>query len=155
MTDKNFELNKPYWSYYVELTNACNKLKYYCGVFQVIPTTKTKSTYTNADYYYYKWQVDGKPNFPYPMNHNIDNRLNEGYNIFETREEAVKAHDKQILEWSKHQNTKDRATMIKKLINTSAPEPKKIEVDSIAWFKNLPAQEQKYVKWIKDYYEEI
>ena len=37
------EINKTYWSYYVELTNKGNRTKNYCGVFKcVYPYQKYK-----------------------------------------------------------------------------------------------------------------
>ena len=109
----------------------------------------------NSEFYSYSWSVEDKENFPYPMNHNIGNRLNNGNSLFETQEEAIIAHDNKIREWSRHQNTKDRKNFIKKLINADAPELKQIEIDSIVWYNSLTEEQKKFCKWIKDYYEEI
>jgi len=147
-------LGQTYWSFYFDFTKSQNKLKDYCGVFEVIPTERNESS--TKGYYYYRWDVKGIAQFPYPMNHNITNRLGDyGAELYETREEAVAAHDKKISERAVTLNTADRDRMLKKLIAASKPPVEPIEVKSIKWFESLPDEEKEYVKWIKHFYEKI
>lgn len=158
---KSLTVNKIYWSYHIDVTKKRNRLKDYCGVFQCVPTEESSHTFKNittnnpTTYYTYRWVVKEKSNFPYPMNHNITNRLTSDESIFETYEEAVVAHDAMIIRYAQHQNTKERATMLKKLINAPKPNLAQIEVDSVTWFNNLPEQEKKYVSWLKYYCADI
>ena len=154
-TKKNYELNKEYWAYYLEFTNAGNSIKNYCGVFKIIPLEKKPVSSSYPDRFYYTWDVEGQSKFPYPMNHNITNRLDNDGIVFETKEEAIAAHDKKILETAVKLPTAYRERCIKKMFNKVVPVPSTIESESIAWYDNLSEKEKGYIKWLKDYYSKI
>lgn len=44
--------------------------------------------------------------------------------------------------------------MYKKLYNKVLPKKSKIEIDAVNWYNSLSKNEQEYVKWIKNFYEE-
>lgn len=154
---EKFEVGKEYYTYYVDLSNNGTKLRDYTGIMKVKLISKDPSQYTPKGYKRFKI-IESKP-LGSTIAHNIHNYL-EGYgtascDFFESKDDCVKHHDKKLIDLSDGQNTKDRDTILKKLINSKTPDKPKIELDSIAWYESLTKKEQSYVSWIKHYYEKI
>ena len=155
---EKFEIEQEYWTYYMDVSNKGNKLKDYTGIMKVKLLSKTISEYSPLGHK--KFEIIKKTK---PLGDTIANNIHnyfEGYgsascNFFDDYDECVDAHDKQIIDLGKHLNTDDREVMYDKLIITPVPEKSKIEINSINWYNSLSKLEQSYVKWIKDYYEEI
>jgi hypothetical protein len=142
-----------YWSFYMEITNRGNALKNYTGLFQVTPRNQDPVTK-----YVHNWDISDAT-FSKTMEHNIHLYLN-GYGIAycylsEDKNEIIQQHDKMLKEWAEDQNTKDRAKILNKLIASPEPEKSKLEVEAVTWLKGLSKKELTYVKWIKNYYEDL
>lgn len=154
---------KSYWTFYMETTNSGNSLRKVTGVFEVVPVKLDTSGYAKGDptSCHARWEWDIKGGGFYNTKHtaNIETYMN-GYGIattefYETESEAIEAHDKQIKELAKGQNTDVRRAMFTKLIGKVLPEVPKIEKDSIAWYKKLSKEQKKYISWIKEFYEDV
>ena len=142
------------WCYYFDTTNKGNKVREYTGIWE-LTVTEVKSRGYNFVCNYVRFTTRlGK--WPYPINHNISNRVNnDSVEMFTTKEEAEAAHDKALKSLSKGQNTNDRANILSKLIVPAAPKKSARELKATKWFLDLSAENKKNVEWIKDYYEEI
>lgn len=155
---EKFEEGKEYWTYFMEMSNRGNRLRNYTGIMKVRLEKKEVSSYKLSGYYKTFKILQSKP-LGSTIAHNIYAYM-EGYgtascDFFETEDECNEAHDKKLISLSKNLNTADREVILKKLVATKRPAKSKIETESIDWYNNLSKTEQKYVKWIKDYYEEI
>jgi hypothetical protein len=149
-----FVMGKKYWTYYMETTNKGDQLRMLTGVFSAVPS---KGVSYNEMTQYFEWQIaDVDRVWGESIGHNIKTYMN-GYGIarctfFETREEAIEAHDKQIAEYARRLDTRKRENMYKKMYNrSSAPAKPKEEVEAVEWLKSLEAKERKHVLWIKEY----
>jgi hypothetical protein len=142
------------WCFYFDVTNKGNKVREYTGIWE-LTVTEVKSR--GYDYVYNNVRFTKRlGKWPYPINHNIDNRVDaDSVDMYTTKEEAEAGHDKALKDLSKGQNTTDRAAILSKLIVPAAPKKSAREIKATKWFLNLTADEKKNVEWIKDYYEEI
>lgn len=162
---EKFEIGKEYWTFYMETSNKGNSLRYYTGVFKTKLEKLRKTDYngfptTDTIYWDTEWNIDALAKKGSTFKHNVSVYMG-GYgsascDFFDSYEEAAIAHDKLIKECAKGLNTADRDVMLKKLINkNNLPTVSAIEKNSIAWYKSLPKKEKGYIKWIKEFYEEI
>lgn len=149
---EKLEVGKTYWTFYFGLSNKGNKLQNYTGLFQAKILSLVNRQYGD----YFEWEIIGG-HFSGTMSHNVRLYLN-GYgtaycHFSEDMDECIKFHDNLIRQYGKDLNTKDRDVMYKKLITKQLPPKSNIEIDSVAWIKSLSAQEKKYLRWIKEFYE--
>lgn len=159
-----FVVGATYWTYYMDRSNKYNKLRDWTGVFQVKVISNEYKTHTTIGYNKKELTYfTGHTNFEVlysvkPIKSNVQNNYLSGYgnatcDFYDTKEECIQAHDKQIIDWATNLNTDDRNVMCRKLYTKIKPPVKQIETDSINWYNNLSKQEQNYVYWIKKYYE--
>lgn len=154
---EKFEVGKEYFTYYWERTNRGNRIKDYTGVMKVKLLSNDKSEYSPNGYLRFEI-LESKP-LGNTIAHNILTYMN-GYgcascDFYDNEAECTLAHDKSIIDFSKGQNTKDRDTLLKKLIFKHEPNVPKIESDSIEWYNSLTKRQKEFVSWIKHYYEKI
>ena len=154
---EKFEVGKEYYTYYVDLSNNGTKLRDYTGIMKVKLISKDPTKYRPKGHKRFEI-IESKP-----LGSTIANNIHNYFqgdgrytSFFESKDDCIKHHDEKLIEFSSYgQNTKDRDTILKKLINSKTPDKPKIELDSIAWYESLTKKEQSYVSWIKHYYEKI
>ena len=162
---EKFEVGKEYWTYYMETSNKGNTLRYYTGVFKTKLESLRKTDYNGIPteetlFWRLSWNIDALAKKGSTFRHNVSVYMG-GYgsascDYFDSYEEAAKSHDAKIKDFARHLNTGERKSMFSKLIyKDNLPKVSDIEKNSVDWFKKLSATEKKYVKWIKDFYEEI
>lgn len=152
---EKFVMGKKYWTYYMETTNKRDQLRMLTGVFSAVPS---KGIFYDERTKSFDWKIDDRDRVwkGAIMEYSIVIYMN-GYgsarcSFFETKEEAIEAHDKQIADFAKNLSTEKRSIMYKKMYNkNSAPPRKPIEVEAISWLKTLEKKEKDYVLWIKEY----
>jgi hypothetical protein len=155
---KNFVVDKEYFTFFMRSTKKENSLRDYTGIMKVKVLSKSPSKY--YPYWHFKFEIlESKP-LGKTIAYNIHNYMNGGSgcascDFFDSYDECVIAHDDEIKSLAKGLNTYYRDLMFKKLINKDRPKPSKLEVDSIMWYNSLPKKEQKFVQWIKEYYEQL
>lgn len=152
-----FVVGKEYYTYYFDITNRGNAIKDYTGIMKVKvisndPTKISPKGYT-------KFDILESKKLGSTIAHNIHYYMN-GYGLantdfYEDKDECIKAHDKRIITFAEGLSTTDREKMLKKLINEQKPNVSKKEEDSKQWYKELSKTEKEYVKWIKEYWDEI
>jgi hypothetical protein len=162
---ERFEVGKEYWTFYMELSENGCKLRYYTGVFKTkllkLDKTDYKGNPSNEQVFWStKWDTSALSKKSDTLKHNVPIYMN-GYGMascdfYDSYDDAAKGHDKLLIKFAKGQNTSDRATILKKLIDkNNTPTVSVIESESKSWYKKLTKKEQSYVKWIKEFYEEI
>lgn len=149
---KKFVVGKEYWTYYVDLTNAGNRLKDYTGLMRVRLDAIDKSSYDKDGYK--RFTILESKKLGRTIAHNVHGYFH-GYGIascdfYDTKEECIVGHDKHIVQLSKGQTVNDRNAILEKLIKKVEVSKPKIETESIAWYKGLSKKEKSYVEWIKE-----
>lgn len=148
---EKFEIGKIYYTYYFQLNNKGDAIRYYTGIMKV------KCKQNDYDKSNIDFDILESKELSNTLSHNIGAYL-RGYgsaycNFFNSYEDCIVHHDKELIYYSKNLKTQKRDLMLKKLITSIEPKKKKIEIESLQWMSSLSKKEIKYLKWIKDYYE--
>lgn len=156
-------LGKWYWTYFYFPTNKGNKFKDYLGVFRARPvkiTSDKKRDDLNGKpkrFVKYEWEV-ADMKFPKVSAAGSVQLYLNGYGLascdyWESEEDCIEAHNKDLKEFARGLNTTDRESILSRLIN-EIPKMSKIEAASREWIKTLDKTQRKYLRWVKEYYED-
>jgi hypothetical protein len=159
----NAKVGDEFYTSYMEMANV--KFKYYTGLIKVKVTrnekTKYESSFQDLGFYYsYSVGLDiiesfTKKELGHSLQRHAQYRLSNSGLLFLDILDAIEHHDKEILEYSKDVPTRQRESILKKLINTKKPALPKAAQNAIAWYESLTKQEQKHIEFLKYKYDNI
>lgn len=148
-----------YYTFYVDISKKGNNLRNYTGIMKVRLKSKEPSGHSTGGYYC-RFEIIESKKLGMIISNNIHAYFN-GYgfsytDFYEDYDECVVAHDEKIINLARNKSTAIKERFLKNLINKdSKPAKTKFEKSAISWYKSLPKTEQKYISWLKHYYDEI
>lgn len=141
---------KSYWCYYISLSKRKDSFRKYAGVFcmevqnnkfEFYSDVKRKPSYWSEVIHIYRgYRRNSKENL---------------FEMFETKEEAIQAHDDCLLSLLQNLTCKYRREYFtNKIINkTRLPGKSILEKNALKWFNTLNHDEKEYVKFFRKFYE--
>lgn len=133
------DVDKEYYSYYLQLTNKGNRYLKNTGIFKVKFLGKEKY---NFNFEILETTHKNKADLQYIIESYHAQSANT---LFLTKEEAIKYHDKEVISDSKGcASSEDRLNMLACLIKQKTKEELALE-----WYVNLTEEQKEYVAIIK------
>lgn len=135
---KEKDEGKEYYAYYLQLTNRGNRYYKKTGIYKV--------RFKSRDEFRFKFDIlettyKNLEALQYIINAFHAQSTNE---LYTTKEEAIKAHDKEILNQSKAcKNSTDRLKMLSLMVNSKTTDELATE-----WYKNLSSKEKEFIEII-------